>query len=110
MITVTYRPGKREIKIKGHAGAGDKGHDVICAAASMMFYNLCQMMLAAYDNDKAFAAPVKMQDEPGNARLQVTPATGYETWIDHDFLYALTGFHLLAERHPEYVTLKVLKK
>lgn len=108
MITVTYRPDKRRLSIKGHAGAGDKGHDVICAAASMVFYNLCQMLLE-YDQDKAFAKPTMMQDKPGNAYVEVTPARGYETWIDHDMLYALTGFKVLMAQHPEYVNLKVLK-
>ena len=108
MINVTYRPDKRELKIKGHAGAGDKGHDIICAAASMVFYNLCQMLLE-YDQDKAFARPTEMQDAPGNAWVRATPATGFETWIDHDMCYALTGFKLLAARHPEYVNLKVLE-
>ena len=108
MIKVKYRPDRHELTIKGHAGAGEHGHDVICAAASMVFYNLCQM-LRQYDQDKAFARKPEMQDEPGNAKIKVTPATGYEAWIDHDFLYALTGFQLLAGNHPEYVDLVVME-
>ena len=107
MIYVTYRPDSRKLSIKGHAGAGEKGHDLVCAAASTVFYTLCQMLLQ-YDQDAAFARPTEMQDEPGNAFVRVTPKTGFETWIDHDMLFALTGFRLLAARHPDYVDLKVL--
>ena len=56
MITVTYRPTKRTLTIKGHANAGEKGFDIICASVSTVFYNLCQMM-REYD-DKAFAVPI----------------------------------------------------
>ena len=108
MITVTYRPDKRLLTIKGHAGAGDKGHDIVCAAASMVFYNLCQMLLE-YNQDVVFARPPQMQDKPGNAYVEVTPATAYEAWIDHDIRYALTGFRLLEAQHPEYLNLKVLR-
>lgn len=108
MITVTYRPKKRSLTIKGHANAGEKGFDIICASVSTVFYNLCQMM-REYDH-KAFVKPIEMQDISGSAKLQVTPASGYETWIDHDMLYALTGFKLLAGNFPQYVNLKVMQK
>lgn len=108
MITVTYRPTKHELKIKGHAGFAEHGNDVICAAVSMVFYNLCQMLLE-YDK-KAFVGKVDMQNISGSACVKVTPASGYESWIDHDFLYALTGFRMLMAQFPDYVNLKVMKK
>ena len=44
MVTVTYRPDKHELKLKGHALAGDIGHDPVCAAVSMCFYNIVAML------------------------------------------------------------------
>lgn len=108
MITVKYSPSRHQLSIRGHAGAGEKGHDIVCASASMVFYNLCQM-LREYDQKKAFALPLQMQDAPGNASIRVMPHTGYETWIDHDFLYALTGFRMLMAQYPDYVNLIVTK-
>lgn len=106
MIYVTFNPKKRKLRVKGHASYAAEGHDVICAAASMVFYNLCEM-LGKYDGEKAFAKPLEIVDKKGNAKLCVTPHTGYEPWIDHDFCYAISGFSLLSQKFPEYITLRV---
>lgn len=106
MIYVTFNPKKRQLKVKGHARFANEGHDIVCAAASMVFYNLCAM-LREYDGKKAFAKPLEITDKKGNARVCVTPHTGYETWIDHDFYYAIAGFELLARKYPDYIDLKV---
>lgn len=108
MIYVTYSPKKRLLKIKGHARYAQEGHDIVCAAASMVFYNLCAM-LREYDKDKAFAR-LDITDKKGNAAVEVTPKTGYELWVDHDFYYALAGFELLANKYPDYIDLKVTEK
>lgn len=108
MIYVTYSPKKRHLKIKGHAKFASAGHDIVCAAASMVFYNLCAM-LGEYDRGKAFAK-LDIVDKKGNAAVEVTPKTEYEPWVDHDFYYALSGFELLANKYPDYITLKVTEK
>ncbi|MGN1419214.1 MAG: ribosomal-processing cysteine protease Prp [Acutalibacteraceae bacterium] len=109
MIKVTYRPKKHQLKITGHANSAEKGHDLICASVSMIFYNLCQMLLE-YDQEKAFAVKPKMGYTSGSAYVEVTPRDEYEAWIEHDFLYACTGIRLLEAKYPEYVYLKITEK
>lgn len=108
MIYVTYAPKKRVLKIKGHARFSNEGHDIVCAAASMVFYNLCSM-LCKYDKDKAFIK-LDITDKKGNASVEVTPKSGYEIWVDHDFYYALSGFSVLSNKYPDYINLKVTEK
>lgn len=107
MITVTVSPNKYQLGMKGHAGYDEIGKDIICASASMVYYNLCQMMLE-YDEGKAFCKKPEMQFTSGKAFLKVVPRKEYEPWIQHDFLYAVKGFQLLAAQYPEYVCLKIL--
>ena len=38
MITVQCKKG--QITISGHAGYAEKGHDIVCAAVSILIYNL----------------------------------------------------------------------
>lgn len=108
MITVTYSPKKHQLRIKGHAEFAPKGQDIVCAAATMVFYNLCQM-IREYDQEAAFSVKPKMQFNSGRALIEVVPRADYETWIDHDFLYALTGYRLLMAQFPDRVNLKVLQ-
>lgn len=106
LITVTYSPKKHQLRIKGHAEYAPKGQDIVCAAATMIFYNLCQMF-REYDEGKAFCKPPKMQFTSGRACVEVVPRTGYENWIEHDFLFALTGYRLLMAKFPDRVNLKI---
>lgn len=108
MITVKYKPDKHTLTIKGHAGYAEAGEDIICASASMIFYNLCAM-LRQYP-DEAFSMPLDMKMAKGKngvTTVKCTPSKAYESLIDHDFLYALTGFQTLSGNYPENVNLVV---
>lgn len=109
MVTVIYRPDKHELKLKGHALQGDIGHDPVCAAISMVFYNICAM-LRQYPPE-AWKRPPDMaaSDSKGVSYLRCTPADDYETWIDHDFLYALVGFEQLQGNFPDAINVRVMQ-
>lgn len=108
MITVKYLPDKHKLVIRGHANYAEKGKDIICAATSMVFYNLCQMM-RQYPPEAWRKAPIMKEPlgKNGITSLEVKPTDDYETWIDHDFLFALTGFELLMGQYPEHINLVV---
>lgn len=111
MVTVKYMPDSYTLKIKGHAGADEIGKDVICAAASTVYYNFCAM-LREYPPE-AFAKPLVMKMAKGKKGVTTVvcePSKAYETLIDHDVLYALKGFEMLAGNYPEYVNLVVTQK
>lgn len=105
MVTVRYSPDKHILKMKGHADFGEVGTDIICAAISTIYYNLCQMF---HTYPKEAFKELDMKEATGKngvTSIKCTPAEGYETWIDHDFLYALRGFEMIQGQYPECLNL-----
>lgn len=108
MIKVQYSQKQHKLRIKGHAGFAQKGEDIICAAASMIFYNLAQVLME-YNREKTMTKPVEMKYGDVSV-IRAYPKTGIEPWVDHDFYYALTGFRLLANQYPEHVDVVITEK
>ena len=83
MTRVEYSPAARRLRLTGHAGAGERGSDPVCAALSILVYALLD-------------AGAEGRVERGEAELLP----------DRDVDVALCGFRLLAESYPEYVSYK----
>lgn len=107
MITVTYEPKRRQIRMKGHADFAEPGQDIICASASMLFYTLCQSLLSSEEH---LIGEPKMQMTKGRACVECMPKEEYEANIDMIYWTVLNGFHLLAQQYPEHVNLRINKK
>lgn len=105
MIKVRYYPDEHKITMKGHAGAGPKGADIVCAAASFNIYTLASVM-SIYDEfaDK----PMKFSDDDGKASLKVYPNEQTAGLIKHDFAYAMNGFTILQDTYPKNVLIRVI--
>lgn len=82
-MTRIEREGRR-LRMSGHAGAGEPGRDIVCAALSILMYSLV-------------ASGAEGRVERGEAELLLP---------DRDVDVALCGFRLLAESYPEYVSYK----
>ncbi len=84
MTRVEYSPAARRLRLTGHAGAGERGSDPVCAALSILVYALLD-------------AGAEGRVERGEAELLLP---------DRDVDVALRGFHLLAENFPQNVEFK----
>ena len=84
MTRIEYSPDARRLRLTGHAGAGEPGRDIVCAALSILMYSLV-------------ASGAEGRVEKGEAELLLP---------DRDVDVALCGFRLLAESYPEYVSYK----
>lgn len=84
MTRIEYSPAARRLRLTGHAGAGEPGRDIVCAALSILMYSL-------------MASGAEGRVERGEAELLLP---------DRDVDVALCGFRLLAESYPEYVSYK----
>lgn len=85
------------LTVQGHAGAGEPGHDLVCAAVSTAVTALAN--LAISEND----ATVTLYE--GSAYIYIrkpSPA------LQAHFQFIREVFRLLAEAHPDNVTFKVL--
>ena len=83
MTRVEYSPAARRLRLTGHAGAGERGSDPVCAALSILVYALLD-------------AGAEGELSPGAAELHLTS----------DASLALRGFRLLAENFPQNVEFK----
>lgn len=103
MINVKYNPAEYSLEVTGHAGTGPQGHDIICAAASMLTYTLAAMLTETGGMDEEI-----LQDEENAVfRAKANPDIlhMYPGRIIYDTI--VTGFEGLAKTHPEAVALEV---
>lgn len=107
MINVTFNPKKYQISISGHAGYNMEGNDVVCAAASMLFYTL-QRSLQAVKAGMIKPKTLRIKEEPGNSTIKCTPLPQFEANVQVIFFTVLNGFEALMESFPENVKLTIL--
>ena len=94
--------GAWHMNLSGHAGFGEAGSDVVCAAASMLAYTLVEC-LQEQDGWGHMEELLVHQDE---AEMRITARPEGEA---RDKFYWLldtiaTGFSLLSEHYPNFVS------
>ena len=52
---ITVKKGRRQITVSGHAGYAEKGHDIVCAAVSILIYNLQNSIESLTDDTVGFS-------------------------------------------------------
>lgn len=104
MINIIFKPKLFELEIKGHAGQGKKGEDIVCSAVSTLFYTLGQALI---DSENMLDQAVEFKDENGNGYLNCKPSKEYEANISLMWLTILKGFELVALNYSKYVNFVV---
>ncbi len=87
--------GERVLLAGGHAGYGEKGQDIVCAAVSALVYTLVG---ALEDGGRLESSVLK-------AGLAVVRGTGE---CGREFAMTGQGLRLLARQYPEYISVKEL--
>lgn len=105
MITVTHK-NQYSVTIEGHAYSGEPGHDLVCAAASILAYTLADNVQAAEANGWLRDMTVKLNE--GKAEIVCVPIDDCRGVVGLIFLSICAGFRLLAESHPENIQYKVV--
>lgn len=85
--------------ITGHAGAGEKGQDLVCAAASA----LAQALSTRAETVPAYHAKIRRNTESASVSVVCTPGKKAREGCREMFETILTGFELLAESFQENV-------
>ena len=88
MTRVRYEPALPALEFEGHAGAGLRGQDPICAALSILMFTLFEAEPAAQ---------IRLRE--GRCRVRGGDRRSYELIAG--------GLRLLAENYPEHVRLEV---
>ena len=97
--------GSISLKLSGHAGAAEKGQDIICSAASMLAYTVAQAVQYMHAEGGLRKKPrIEMAD--GSANIVVKPKDESYAEALHTFFVAQVGYSLLAHNYPQFVELK----
>ena len=108
LVRMTEVPGYYHLRIEGHAGYGadhqlPEGHDIVCAAASMLGQTAVQRVLDMAEEGKLGIH--EMVVKPGLIDIKVIPKGAYKEEIKTTAKTVRTGFELLAKAYPSYVFL-----
>lgn len=99
MIEITYDRRYYSVTVKGHAGAAEPGHDIVCAGVSALVYALCTRgsirFHAQCDNLTG-----------GDDFVRCYPRQGEEALCREMLETGMTGLRAIARTYPEYVTVR----
>ena len=102
MTRILYEPAALRLSIRGHAAAGPKGGDLVCAALSMLM-----LTLEARCREREEDFLPTLSRAPGEFSIQCRPEEGQEACCRESFDTVAAGLSLLAEREPEHVSVEI---
>lgn len=106
MITVTYYRAKNRVTVEGHAYSGEKGHDLVCASASILVHTL-----AAFVANTAEAGQTKnprIEVAEGRAFIYCNAPKRYNALVTLAFDTVCSGFELLARDYPDNISYEIV--
>ena len=99
MTRITMDWDRLELTAEGHAGAAEKGMDIVCAGISAIMTCLGQYILR-YEWGMR---PVVTLDS-GESKIRGRPRPGWRRRTRDAFRQAADGLAIMAESYPDYVT------
>ena len=101
MIDIVYDRGRHKLTMNGHAGAGEPGSDLVCAAASMLAMTV--EANAAAMQDTGVVERVDIVRSSGSLCVVVFPKEEHKSAVRLVMDAVCGGFFLLAQNEPEHV-------
>lgn len=105
MIEICYDPEKLRLTVKGHAGAGVQGQDLICCAVSVMTYTLAANVRRM--QRRGWLKKAKIRLAPGDADISCVPAAGARDSVCSRVDAVCLGFLMLAREYPDFVRFQI---
>lgn len=107
MITVKYDRKRLTVTARGHAMSAEKGHDLVCSAASILLYTLASDVMDLTACSRDYRRPrVKLKE--GDAEISISPVHGGGSVARLIFDSVCKGFELLQKDYPENVKFTVV--
>lgn len=110
MLKVTFeqKDSKLTLKLEGHAGQANIGHDIVCASASILAYTVAQFVKDAEGSGYLKSdAVIKMEN--GDSVISCEPTDDMLIDMQNIYLFAERGYYLLAHNYPQFVELKTFE-
>lgn len=87
------------LAMQGHAGCGENGTDLVCAACSILAHTLCKMVADGAEKGMFYAAPITHVSS-GEALIACAPRANFYEEMLHAYYMAHIGFDLLQREYP----------
>jgi uncharacterized protein YsxB (DUF464 family) len=101
MIEVTYYRHYNRVTVKGHAGSGPEGHDLVCAAVSALALTLAGNVSHMEAQEAVRNVVINLKE--GDAEIQCTPYRRYKDSVEQIYRAICVGFELLATKYPKNI-------
>lgn len=99
MTRIEFDEKTLTLEIKGHAGYGKMGQDIICAAVSILTYTL----VGALQRYSEYGWYRLEADLSGGEAYIHCAVNGYFSMVVEMFRFAMIGYKMLAEEYPQHV-------
>ena len=96
-------PPEYRMTIEGHAGAGPKGEDIVCAAASILMWTLAERAAERPE----LGSMIHTDSEGARAEIRCRPEKGWGLRCRDLYETILTGYELLREEYPDFVEVEL---
>lgn len=106
MIHVTYHRQFNRVTVKGHAGSGPDGHDLLCAACSALALTLAVNVSNMAAQDAVHDVSIDLSE--GNAEIQCTAYRRYRDSVAQVYRTVCAGFEVLSTQYPENISFEIL--
>lgn len=100
--------GTLHMTIRGHAGAGEYGQDLICAGATMLAYTLGQAVEFLWLDGKLKRKP-KLKISEGDCEIVCCPKEDSYAQVLTAYWVQQCGAQTLASNYPENVHLDLIR-
>jgi len=104
MIEIIFNPEEYRLTISGHANYKREGEDIVCAGVSTLVHTLYGSLQQA--EEMIENGSLRCEMEKGRTVISCKAKPEFEGNIGLIYWTILNGFQMVAERSPEYVTLK----
>ncbi|MDD3369131.1 MAG: ribosomal-processing cysteine protease Prp [Lachnospiraceae bacterium] len=102
MIEIIFKAKEYKITVTGHADSAEKGHDLVCAAVSTLFYTMGEALFQSAELLEE--APVFKDSEDEEEKvISCKPKKDAEGTIARSFWTILIGMEAIAASNPKNV-------
>jgi uncharacterized protein YsxB (DUF464 family) len=102
MIKVVYDRTIPSVTMEGHAGSGEKGHDLVCAGASILACTLASLVKSMDEGVQVHSSSVELTD--GGALISCEPTEDHFHSVRLMFDTICAGLDILAHEYPDNVS------
>lgn len=106
MITATYDRRNHRLRVRGHAGSGRKGQDLVCAAVSALVLTAAGNIASLAAQGGALSQRLRLED--GDADISCVPKSRMAPLATVMLDTVALGLQLLETSYPDHLRLTVL--